>query len=647
MIKDKEDKLFTDFPPSKTSEWEEKINIDLKGGDYAKKLIWKTQEGFDVKPYYRAEDIENIENTKLAPGDFPYTRGFCDCGNNWLIRQDIEDENPETANKLAVEALAKGAQEVTLNVSEIESIEDLSVLLKNIDLEKYPIHFSGHFENLELLKMFVKYIKNNKVNPEKVRGSIDFDLHADMLIFGDFVESESADLKEFLDIFKFGSENLPNFKLININGFMLNSSGATISQELGYSIANGVSYIQILLDKGFKIDDILSRMMFSFSVGSNYFMEIAKFRAIRQLWAIITKEYKPEKETSCHAYCHATTSIWNKTLYDSNVNMLRTTTEAMSAIIGGCQSLSILPYDIIYKDADSFSLRIARNQQIILKEESYLDKVADPAGGSYYIETLTQLVANEAWKIFLDIENNGGISKAIQKNIIQDAIEASAAKRKTEVEQRKITLLGTNQFPNLNEEMLSKVEPDEEDIINELLSLDEDEFVDDIEDDEEDYEKKFKSIEFFGASDGFDELRLDTEKYIAETKKTPTVFLFNTGNIAMQKARAIFTSNFFGCAGYKVIDNNGFTDLDEGVKEALKSKAEIITLCSSDDEYPEIVAHVVPKIKEKNPKAIIVVAGYPQEHVESMKQQGVDEFIHVRVNTLKTLSEFHKRLSIY
>ena len=343
-------------------------------------------------------------------------------------------------------------------------------------------------------------------------------------------------------------------------------------------------------------------------------------------------------------YIHSTTSAWNKTLFDPYVNLLRSTTEAMSAVIGGTQSLSILPFDTFYKDPDEFSTRLARNQQIILKEEVYLDKVVDPSAGSYYIENLTQLIAEAAWKVFLQVEEKGGMVEAVKAGFVQEIIEKSAAQRLEDIANRRLIQLGTNQYPNLNEEMLGQIhfaEEDEE--LEEEIYADEDMEIED----EDEAPSTYKKLVLFGGSDAFDQLRLATEQFVEEGNKKPAVFLFNIGNLAMRKARAMFTTNFFGCAGYEILDNSGFQTVDEGVEAAKASNAEIVVICSSDDEYATLGAEIATKLKAANKEIILVVAGYPKEILDTLKQAGVEEFIHVRSNLLQTLESFQEKLGIF
>ena len=640
------EKLFSTFPPVTKAEWEERIMADLKGADYQKKLVWKTSEGFDVKPYYRDEDTQGIGTLNVLPGEFPFVRGNNTRSNDWEIRQDIETDDETEANRLAVDAIKRGATGIGMVAADLETEQDVENLLKGINPAEVAIHFGAAPSYPELLRNVAAFAKAHKLPVEKMKGSFDFDPISYLLLNGDFWKSEKSDLGQVATMIKLGKENLPAMKMVNVNGHYFNSAGATIAEELGFSLASGNEYLAQATAAGLSVDDAAQRMMFSFGIGSNYFMEIARLRAARMLWAKIVEQYKPASDASMQMYIHSTTSAWNKTLFDPYVNLLRSTTEAMSAVIGGTQSLSILPFDTFYKDPDEFSTRLARNQQIILKEEVYLDKVVDPSAGSYYIENLTQLIAEAAWKVFLQVEEKGGMVEAVKAGFVQEIIEKSAAQRLEDIANRRLIQLGTNQYPNLNEEMLGQIhfaEEDEE--LEEEIYADEDMEID--EEDEDEAPSTYKKLVLFGGSDAFDQLRLATEQFVEEGNKKPAVFLFNIGNLAMRKARAMFTTNFFGCAGYEILDNSGFQTVDEGVEAAKASNAEIVVICSSDDEYATLGAEIATKLKAVNKEIILVVAGYPKEILDTLKQAGVEEFIHVRSNLLQTLESFQEKLGIF
>jgi methylmalonyl-CoA mutase len=390
------EKLFSEFPPITTQQWEDVIIKDLKGADYEKKLVWKTPEGFKVKPYYREEDLKDLTYLQVNPAEFPFVRGNSDKNNNWEIRQDICQKDLSKINKMAIDAVKRGAQSVGLIVKNVKSETDFDVLLNDIDVTKVGIHFLKSTNYAETLTFFVNYLKTHKISPKDVKGSIDFDFFACVLKNGGFCCGSLEEcVKTSVNLFNTFANELPNFRLLSVSAELLHNAGATAVQELGYGLNWANEYLVLLTEADLNIDEIAKRMTLNVAVGSNYFMEIAKIRAARLLWANILKAHNA-KHTQ--VFVHASTSKWNKSIYDPNVNMLRTTTETMSAALGGANSIHVDAYDDTYKCADEFSARIARNQQIILKEESYFDKIVDPSGGSYYIENLTDAIAQHAWK---------------------------------------------------------------------------------------------------------------------------------------------------------------------------------------------------------------------------------------------------------
>ncbi|MBP5516069.1 MAG: methylmalonyl-CoA mutase small subunit [Bacteroidales bacterium] len=617
-----DNKLFAEFPPVSTEKWEEVINKDLKGADYEKKLVWKTIEGFKVKPYYRAEDLQNIEYLDSNPDQFPFTRGKQIDGNVWDIRQDIREKDPVKANTFALDAVKRGATALGFCAKAIENEEQMATLLKDIYLPAVAIHFNCSKNYLETLKMFVDVARKNGFDTTQIKGSVNFDMFKHALTHGAFKNGEDGDYKEAIELLDYAKQNLPAFRVLSVNGSLFNNAGSNIVQELGFSLAAANELMAKLSDRGYDATAVAKNIIFNFAIGGNYFMEIAKIRAARMLWSKIVEQYKPSCECACKAFINATSSTWNKSIFDPYVNMLRTTTETMSAAIAGADSISVMPFNVAYKDADDFSYRIARNQQLLLKEESYLDKIVDPAAGSYYIENITDSIAQYAWQYFMAVEEKDGFAAAIRQGYVQDEIAKTAQQRDMDIATRKTTIIGTNQYPNLIEKMGNEIAEQSHCCCN-CQKGDE-----------------VKTITPYRGAEAFEHLRLATEK----SGIRPKVFLLTYGNLAMRRARSGFATNFFGVAGYEIMDNNGFATAEEGVKAALDAKADIVVLCSSDDEYAEITETACKLLKGKVKS--IVLAGFPKEMVETYKGYGIDEFIHVKTNVLESLTSFQKLLGI-
>ena len=613
---EKKEKLFDMFPECSYEEWRAKVEADLKGADFNKKLVWRTNEGFNVEPVYRAENIADFKTVDTLPGEYPYVRGTR-TDNDWLIRQEVLAETPAEANAVAKEIITKGVTSLGFNVT-LESEADVKTLLDGIDIKKYELNFKCcPRKAISLAKVLVDYLRNKGLLND-FHGSIDFNPMRRALKHGtEFPGDIKAMALELLDVVKI----VPELRVLAVDSYMFCDAGAYIFQELGYALAWGAEWLTMLTDAGVKADEVARRIKFNMGVSSNYFMEIAKFRAARMVWAQIVEQYKPESKLSSKMLCHAVTSRFNQTIYDAHVNLLRSQTETMSAALAGVDSITTTPFDVPYKTPDAFSERIARNQQFLLKEESHLDKVVDPAGGSYYIETLTVSLAKEAWKLFLDVEEKGGFLACINDNSIQKAINATAEKRHVDVARRKEILLGTNQYPNINETAAQKIET-----TGCSCGCHH----------EEGGEAQGSGLSRKRAASDFEALRLATEA----ASNRPKVFMLTIGNLAMRLARAQFSTNFFGCAGYEIIDNLGFDTVQEGVDAALEKGADVIVLCSSDDEYATLAPEA---FKYLDGRAMFVVAGAPA-CMEELQAVGINDFIHVRCNVLETLQSFNAKL---
>lgn len=612
------EKLFSEFHAPTTQEWLDKIQVDLKGADFQKRLVWKTPEGFNVQPFYRRENIENLQTPNALPGEFPFVRGNKKYDNEWYVRQEISESTAEKANVKAKDILNKGINSIGFYIpSSAVSMEYIETLLDGIYCDCVELNFSTCKRcSVDLSQILCEYFQKKEYDKEKIVGSIDWDPMEKIVMKGKNVEPLLHLASRMVDILK----DYPNFRCITVNSISLSNSGAYIVQELGYALAWGNEYMQHLVDAGIEPALAAKKIKFNMGISENYFMEIAKFRAARMLWAQIVKNYEPACDCACKMCVNAITSTYNMTIFDAYVNMLRSQTETMSAALGGVHSIVVTPFDAPYETPNEFSERIARNQQLLLKEECHFDTVVDPSAGSYYIEELTTSLAKEAWKIFLRVEEEGGFLAAIKAGTVQDDINATNDKRHTLAAQRREFILGTNQYPNFTETSDGKTPIDE--------------CCDCGHNDSE----TFKSIKGSRIAAEFEKLRLATEK----AKKQPVAFMLTIGNLVWRQARAQFSCNFLASAGYKVIDNLGFETVEQGVEAALEANADIVVLCSSDDEY---AGYAIPAFKCLGDKAIFIVAGAPA-CAEELKAVGIENFIHVKVNQLETLKMLNEKLGI-
>ncbi|MCQ2243689.1 MAG: methylmalonyl-CoA mutase small subunit [Bacteroidaceae bacterium] len=610
------EKLFTEFVAPTTQEWMDKIQVDLKGADFNKRMVWRTNEGFNVMPFYRSEDIKDLAAVKSMPGEFPFVRGNKVDNNLWFVRQNITVECPKAANEKALDVLNKGVDSIGFVIKADDvSKEFVATLLNGILPQYVELNFmTCQCKSVELAQILVEYYKENNYPLAELKGSIDFDPIAKILQKGKDRSDVIAQAKPLIEALA----ELPEYKCVNVNSVALNNAGAYIFQELGYALAWGAEYMQQLTEMGIDATEAGKRIKFNMGVSDNYFMEIAKFRAARMLWAQIVKQFEPSCDCACKMHVCAYTSEFNQTVFDSYVNLLRSQTEAMSAAIANVDSIVVVPFDTPYEVPTEFAERIARNQQLLLKEEAHFDKLVDVAGGSYTIEHLTDAIAQEAWKLFLEVENAGGFLAESLNGNIQNAVNASNDKRHADAAKRKEFILGTNQFPNFTEVSDGKKPVAKCCCCSEAGEI--------------------PALKTARLASDFENLRLATEN----AEKQPVAFMLTIGNLAMRQARAQFSCNFLAAAGYKVIDNLGFETVEKGVDAALEAGADIVVICSSDDEYAE---YAIPAFQYLNGRAMYVVAGAPACS-EDLKAAGIENFINVKSNQLETLKAYSAKLGL-
>ncbi len=416
--------LFSEFDPISSKQWKQKIQFELKGEDYNDTLIWNSPENIKVKPFYNQEDLQ--ENLPVNPN-----------ANGFKICQNIFVFDLEKSIERAIESIERGADSIIFTI-ENETI-DVTKLLEKLPLENCEIYFKLSFISINYISKIETIAKSRNA---KIYCNLD--PIGQLAKDGNWLKTQEKDNFETLNLI---SKQVSNSSIISINSSLYQNAGANMVQELAYSLAHANEYLN-------RITTFNQPIVFKISVGTNYFFEIAKLRAYRILFNSIAKEYNPNLE--CHLV--VTPTKRNKTIYDYNVNMLRTTTECMSAIVGGADAIANLPYDALYHKDNEFGDRIARNQLLILKNESYFDKVKNPADGTYYIESITHQLAEKALVLFKDIEANGGFLKQLNEGIIKRKIQESADKEQELFDSGKEVLLGTNKYPNKDDKMKHDLE---------------------------------------------------------------------------------------------------------------------------------------------------------------------------------------------
>jgi methylmalonyl-CoA mutase len=574
--------LLDDFPPIKTAEWEAAIARDLKGADYDKRLIWRTEEGLTGKPYYRAGDLRGLAMVDRAPGEFPYRRSAHAKGD-WAIREVVEASDPETANRAACASIAAGAEAIAFRGVQARSSVEVELTLAN--LGEIPVHFEDADE--KLLRLLLERVKTPAA---RARVSTGFDPLTNLECAAEVLLATP-----------------PGFVPFTIHADTLEEAGATAVEEIGFALAAGVEFLATMTERGAEAERAAAAIEFGFAAGSRYFLQIAKFRAFRMLWAQAARSFGVAPEQS-QAHISARTSRWNKTVYDPHVNILRATTEAMAAILGGADAVTVAPFDDCYKAPTEASRRLARNTQLLLKHEAALGRVADPGGGSYFIEVLTDHLAGAAWNTMQGIEARGGYLKAKNDGAIAQALESSLATREAMIARRRRVLIGTTQFADPAERALDRVD-----------------------------EERMFAIRR-GALP-FEQLRMRTERHAVEGGNTPRVLLAEIGDVKMRTARSNFALNLFACAGFAIS-----TKRFRKANEIAGVEADLIVLCSSD-EYAAITVELMQEMKQLGRTTPVIIAGNP-ENAEQLKAAGVADFVHVRSHPLEVLSKWQEKLGI-
>lgn len=650
--------LFQEFDPTSTNEWEDILKRDLKGADYKQKLAWKSIEGFEVLPFYRNEDLENLSRIqKEIDPDTPA---------GWELCEPIDAADPKEANLQALEAIEAGADSlwITLHLdadegmlggdisgTHVQDLADLKILLEGIDPEKTGMVFdsgAGSPGVLGLMKAFLKSSTTDLGSAKQI--SFLFDPFTFMAHHGRLPLPEKK-LGSVIEQMAAENECMP----LAADGAFYHNCGATIVQELGIALAIGSEYLARVPET--KREEAAKQFWMHLSAGSLYFPEIAKLRAARLLWSRVLDGYEVEEREPLTI--HSSTSKWNKAIADPHNNMLRTTTEATAAAVGGANRITVHPYNAHFEQTDSFSRRIARNVSHILDEEVHLSMVENPADGSYYIEVLTDELAKRAWEFFQLIEKQGGFMKTLEGNILQREIGRSRLAKDEALATRKLTLTGVNISPdtqqNLPDDLFkstpvdslqqSDAEPEiKSDRLIESLSkaFSDGATIGDVVGSFLSPQKQlYPALKPYRVAEPFEKLRLQTQKLTKNRGKEISVQLVPIANKKMRKARATYSQNYLECAGFQVKTHTGFDSVDEAAGELGPKNADIYVLCSSDDEYPDLVSEFCSAFSEE---ATLVLAGNPKEQAEQFQDTGIDFFIYSGSNMLETLNEIQERV---
>jgi len=706
-----QERFFAEFPYPTYEEWRAESEKSLKGANWEKKLITRTDEGIELQPMYRMEDIEGLEHCHTLPGSFPFVRGRTTTGyldKPWDICQECAQPLADVFNQVLQEELAKGGAAINVVLDEatqtgvdvdqadehtsgkglsLSNLDDVYRAFSGIDLENIPVFMPVGTSGIQMVSLIVALMKANGQDYHQLTGCIGVDPLDQLAKNGELPDSLETIYDEMAGLVTWVNYNKLPVKTILVAGHAYHDSGANAVQELAFALGTGVEYLRSMQERGVPIDVAAKHMCFSFSVGTKFFMEISKLRAARMLWAQIVKAFGGTEEGQ-KMVIHARTSAFTKTVYDPYVNMLRTTTEAFSAVVGGVDSLHVGYFDEAIRPADLFARRISRNTQIVLQQECNLTQPIDPAGGSWYVEKLTSMIGEKVWSLFQEIEGIGGLYQSLVQKVPQEQIEVMVKKRAAGFATRKNVILGTNMYPNLLEVPLEVPKFDHPEF-KAKRSAELEAYRNDI--DQQECESRVKalssvdrgmativdvaiqavlsgatlgevtnairksgeartvvlSLTSHRADEQYRNLREHTDAYKQRTGKNLEIFLVNMGPIPQHKARADFVSGFLEVGAFKMLKNNGFKTVEEAIAATIQSGAPVAVICSTDATYPELVPALAKGIKMAKPEMTLFLAGMPPADLQEVyKEAGIDDFIHVRANCYQILARLQKERGI-
>jgi methylmalonyl-CoA mutase len=707
------DRLLANFAPAGYGDWHRLVESELKGESFDKRMFTPSYEGITLKAIYRPEDIANLPHLNSYPGFAPFVRGSRAsgyAGQPWAVSQEIACSSPTEFNHAARNSLERGlkalnivldkatrsghdpdwaqAEEVGFGGLSIATVDDLDRALDGIDLGTTSLFVRSGASAMPFAALLVALARQRHKAPGGLSGCIEMDPLGVLSHEGCLPQSLEGAYREMAALLSWASAAASGLQTICVHSRSWHEAGGHAAQELAFTLATGVEYLRQMHRRGLEAGTVAPRMRFAVTVGANFFMEIAKLRALRMLWSHAVAAAGGD-DAAQRLSLHVRTSQWNKTSLDPHTNMLRTTIEALAGVLGGCESMQVGAFDEVIRQPDDFSRRIARNSQLILQKECELGRVTDPAGGSWYVEVLTAELAHRAWSLFQEVEALGGMEAALRAGFPQKTVAATATERIKAVHRRRDSIVGVNQYANPKEQALERPAADVEAFYKRRV-LQVTSYRTNLEDsdDERVLQKLTKVIDLKSpqvfeacveaaaagatlgeiarairihdspcsriapvritrAAAGFERLRAAADRHATgQNVQRPRVFLCNMGALADYKARADFSRGFFAAGGYDVISPEGFGAPEEAARAFGLSKAAIAVICSTDEKYPALVPPLARAIREQRKDVIIVLAGLPAGQAEACKKAGVDEFVHIRADALKLLTAFHLRLGI-
>jgi methylmalonyl-CoA mutase len=688
--------LSDDFPPVDYETWRAAVEESLKGVPFEKRLVTHTYEGFEIPPVYRREDWNASGDPSGFPGMAPFTRGATLLGNvgsGWDKRQEHAQPDPADTNAAILTDLERGVTSILIRLDAaartgldpdmppattlvahdgvaVYDVDGLARALAGVRLDIAGVALQAGAAVVPAAALLVALARREQVDLDEVRFSFDGDPLAVLARDGSLPVPVDTALRDLADLAQWTDQHLPQSTSVRVGTHPYHSAGATTAQDLGYSMATGIRYLRALTGAGMPLDRAARQMVFSYSIGTNFFHAIAKLRAARLLWARVLEACGADDDT-VGMTLHVRPSRRVLTIRDPWVNMLRNTVCCFAGAVAGASAITVAPFDAAIGPPNDLSRRVARNTQIILEEESHLARVIDPAGGSWMIERQTEQLAELAWSVLQQVEAAGGMDAALTSGWVAERIDAAAAPRMHNIALRKDPITGVSEFPNVLEQAVVREEPDHatmrQQAVAALSRVDDTAGagLDDLPPRDGSTTAALIGAAGEGASIGqlaralwtdggeapsidpltpqpyaepFEALRDHSDRFLGQTGHRPAVFLANMGPLAHHTARATYAKNFFEAGGFGVLTNEGFADADAAAQAFASSGANIAVICSSDKLYETMVPDVAPALKDAGARTV-VLAGRPGDNEAAYREAGVDRFIYIRCNVLQTLRE--------
>lgn len=703
-------RLLGEFEAPSLEAWHEEVLRLLKGAPYEKRMLTETYEGITLRPMYSNDDVKDLGYLAAPPGDAPYARGTSRLGYRgapWLVAQELPYADYHEFNQALRESLERGQSAVNLLLdtasqagkdpdhaqpgqvgdegTSIASVVGVSRALAGVDLEFTPLLVQPGSAALPFAAMVVAWLRTNGREVSRLQGSLGMDPIAGLVAHGELPLGLPRAYDELAVLCRWAADHAPGVRTLSAYGFPYHEGGGNAVQELAFTLAAAVQGLRELERRGIGVAESAARLQFGFSVGTQFFMEIAKLRAARVLWARAVEA--SGGGAAGRMVIHARTSHRELTRIDPHVNILRATTAAFAAVMGGCDSLHVAPFDAAFGVPSELGRRLARNTQTILREECHFDAVIDPAGGSWYVEVLTDQLAKDAWTLFQRVEACGGIVAALQDGWPQREVAEVASHRQRNAAVRKDVLVGTTVYPNAAEVQLTSRTADLRSFhatrsltlqhlrtslehgqalevlerLNTIFECPAGELFENLvraaeagatigeltailRHGEGDH-PRVQPINPFRTAQPFEALRRRVEAWRTGIPG-PQVFLANIGPVAGYMPRLDFSRSFFQVGGFSVEGDRWFADPEEAASAAVSAGTPIVAIVSTDERYPDAVPAIAAKVKAARPNAVVVVAGLPKDQVERMRQAGVDEFIHVRADVPAVLGDLAHRIGV-